>query len=180
MEELDVSKVRFIDEAGSHTAMTRLYGRSKRGERCHGQAPRNRGNVLTMIGALSLEHGLPAMMTLEGGTDTDVFVTYVEQVLGPTLRPGDIVVLDTLGAHRTRAARDAIHAAGAKVKSLPPYSPDLNPIEMTWSKVKEWLRAATPRSRRDIDEELREVMKAVTTDDARGWIGACGYLGPFG
>ena len=175
-----MSKVRFIDEAGSHTAMTRLYGRSKRGERCHGQAPRNRGNVITMIGALSLEHGLHAMMTLEGGTATDVFVAYVEPVLGPTLRPGDIVVLDTLGAHRTRAARDAIHAAGAKVKYLPPYSPDLNPIEMTWSKVKEWLRAANPRSRRDIDEELREVMKAVTTDDARGWIGACGYLGPFG
>ena len=127
-----------------------------------------------MIGSLRLD-GMTSMMTIEGGTDTDVFLAYVDNVLGPTLRPGDIVVLDNLAAHRHARVREAIHACGAYVKYLPPYSPDWNPIELAWSKLKQWLRAARARTRDQLDEMVAWAMKAITPNDARGWIRHCGY-----
>lgn len=136
--------------------------------------PRNRGTVLTMIGALTLD-GLTAMMTVEGGTSGDVFVAYVKHVLLPELRPGDIVVMDNLGAHKDVRVRPLIESAGAFVKYLPPYSPDLNPIEMAWSKVKQFLRTAKARSREALETALRWAMDITTASDAEGWFNECGY-----
>ena len=119
---MDPTRLIFINEAGSHIGMTRDHARAPRGERAVGLAPRNRGTVTTMIGALTLE-GISALMTVTGATDTEVFLAYVNEVLGPTLRPGDIVVLDNVGAHKPAAVRTAIEARGATIKFLPPYSP---------------------------------------------------------
>jgi len=127
-----------------------------------------------MIGSLR-EDGITSMMTIEGGTTKEVFVAYVQQVLGPTLREGDVVVMDNLGAHKCREVLAAIHSFGARVKFLPPYSPDLNPIEMAWSKIKEWLRASRPRCIASLDDALRAAIAAVSPQDAAGWFRACGY-----
>ena len=174
MKDVEPANLVFIDESGSTVAMSRLRGRSRKGQRCMDSIPRNRGNVITMIGALRLS-GLGAMMTIEGGTCGSVFLAYAESVLGPTLRHGDIVVLDNLGAHKTVAVREAITRTGARVKFLPPYSPDLNPIEMAWSKLKEWLRSTKARCRETLDQAIKEAMEAITSSDARGWFGASGY-----
>ena len=131
----------FIDEAGSHIAMTRDYARAPRGERAFASVPRNAGTVTTMIGALDVA-GVRAMMTIEGATDGEVFETFLSRILVPKLRPGDIVILDNVGAHRTPNVRPLIEAAGASVLFLPPYSPDLNPIEQTFAKIKHWMRIA--------------------------------------
>ena len=127
-----------------------------------------------MIGSLTLE-GMTSMMTIEGGTDTDVFLAYVREILGPTLREGDIVVMDNLPAHRAESVRDAIHGFGAFVKFTPPYSPEFNPIELAWSKLKEWLRACKARCRESLDDAIKAAMKAITTSDALGWFEHCGY-----
>ena len=129
-----------------------------------------------MIGALTL-NGLEAMMTIEGGTDGDVFETYVDQVLVPVLLPGDIVVLDNLGAHRTAKVRQSIEAAGCLLVFQPPYSPDFNPIELAWSKLKEFLRTARARTREGLDNAVAMAMDLVTPDDAYGWFHHCGVYG---
>ena len=174
MKSIDRNRLVFIDEAGATVAMTRLRGRCPRGQRCRDAVPRNRGTVTTRIGSLRLD-GMTSMMTIEGGTDTDVFPAYVDTVLGPTLRPGDIVGMDTLPAHRAKPVRDAIHRFGAYVKYTPPYSPEFTPIELAWSKLKEWLRAAKARCRARLDDAIAAAMKAITPADARGWFGECGY-----
>ena len=143
VKTLDPRRLVFLDEAGSHIAMTREYGRAPRGERVQGSVPRNRGEVTTMIGALDVR-GTRAMMTVEGGTDADVFEAFVEQVLVPKLRLGDVVVLDNVGAHKPDRIRRLVEAAGARLLFLPPYSPDLNPIELGWSKLKAVLRTSAP------------------------------------
>jgi transposase len=127
-----------------------------------------------MIGALTLA-GLVAMMTIEGATDGDVFEAFVEKVLLPVLRPGDIVVLDNVGAHRTQRVRDLIQSVGARLVFLPPYSPDLNPIEECWSKVKQFIRSIKPRSRDALDFVVGAAMKEVSPSDAAGWFGHAGY-----
>ena len=144
----------FLDEAGSNIAMTREYARAPVGERAHDKVPRNRGTVTTMLGALTVE-GITAMMTIEGAT---VFTVYVEQVLVPTLEPGDYVFLDNLGAHKTRRALDAIRRAGATPVFLPPYSTDLNPIENAWSKLKTLLKEAKARTCEALDEAIAWAM----------------------
>jgi transposase len=154
--------------------MTRDYGRAPRGQRVHGSVPRNRGEVTTMIGALDV-HGMRAMMTVEGGTDADVFEAFVEQVLIPKLRPGDIVVLDNVGAHKPTRIRLLIEAAGARMLFLPPYSPDLNPIELSWSKLKGVLKDFGARTRDALDVAIRRGMDLIGADDARAWFTHCGY-----
>ena len=164
----------FIDEAGSHIAMTREYARAPLGERAHGAVPRNAGTVTTMIGALDLG-GVRAMMTVEGATDEDVFGAFVERVLARKLSPGDIVVLDNVGAHRTARVRALLEATGASVLYLPPYSPDLNPIELCWSKLKGLLREFGARSREALDAAIQRAMDLVDRHDAAGWFRHCGY-----
>lgn len=164
----------FLDEAGSHIAMTRDYGRAPRGERVHGSVPRNRGEVTTMIGALDVR-GMRALMTVEGGTDADVFEAFVEQMLVRKLRPGDIVVLDNVGAHKPDRIRALVEAAGARLLFLPPYSPDLNPIELGWSKLKSALKDFGARTRDGLDHAIRRAMDLIGADDARAWFSHCGY-----
>ena len=131
--------------------MTREYARAPRGERAHGTVPRNAGTVTTMIGALDVK-GVRAMMTIEGATDAEVFETFLERFLLRKLKPGDIVVLDNVGAHKTAEVRRLIRSAGARVLYLPPYSPDLNPIELAWSKLKGLLRDFGARTRDALDD----------------------------
>jgi len=130
--------------------------------------------VTTIIGALTTA-GLAALMTIEGGTSGPVFSAYAKDVLAPTLRPGNVVVLDNLAAHRVADVRQAVEAAGARLMFLPPYSPELNPIEESWSKVKEDLRKQEPRTTEQIDTSLVEAAKRVTASDAVGWIQHAGY-----
>src|SRR5262245_6637507 len=153
--------------------MTRLYGRAPRGERVLGSAPQNYGQNLTMLGALSCT-GLDAVMTVEGATDADVFRAFVQEVLGPTLREGDIVVADNLSAHKAAGMQAVIAATGAWLLYLPPYSPDLNPIERCWSKIKTFLRAAKARRREALDEAVMRALATVTQADARAWLVHCG------
>ena len=167
-------RLKFLDEAGSNLAMTRLYGRAAPGERVYDRVPQNYGENITMLACLS-EAGLSAPMTIEGAVDGTVFRAYVEQVLAPTLSQGDVVIMDNLGAHKVKGIKEAIEARGAKVIYLPPYSPDLNPIEKCWSKIKTYLRAAKARTRETLEKALKEALLLVTEEDAQGWFASCGY-----
>ncbi len=170
---LDLHRVKFIDESGINLAMTRLYGRAPRGERVLGSAPQNYGPNVTLLGALSCT-GLEAVMTIEGATDSDVFRAYVCEVLCPTLRKGDIVIADNLSAHKAAGVQEAIAATGARLLYLPPYSPDLNPIEPCWSKIKAFLRAAQARPREALDTAVASVLATVTASDAKAWFAHSG------
>lgn len=154
--------------------MTRRYGRARRGQRVHDAIPKNFGRNVTILGALSC-YGLDAVMTVEGATDAAVFRAYVDKVLAPTLRPGDIVVMDNLSAHKVTGIRTRIAAAGAKLVYLPPYSPDYSPIEPCWSKLKTWLRGIKARTRETLDHALSKIICKISNRDARGWFAHCGY-----
>lgn len=174
-QDLDLRRLVFVDESGVNLAMTRLYGRAPRGERVVGSAPQNYGENVTMLGALSAT-GLSALMTVGGATDGEVFTAFVREVLAPTLSAGDIVVLDNLGAHRSAAAREAVEARGARLVFLPPYSPDYNPIERCWSKIKTALRAARARTREALEAAIKQAVATITESDARAWFKHCGYV----
>jgi transposase len=154
--------------------MTRLRGRSPKGERLVCHAPHGHWRTTTMISSVRLD-GTTACMTVEGATNTEVFHAYVREVLLPSLRPGDIVVMDNLGAHKNERTLALIEQAGAEVRFLPAYSPDLNPIEMMWSKVKALLRKAQARNHPDLLSAIASALAAVTPQDALGWFAHCGY-----
>lgn len=154
--------------------MARLYGRAPRGERCRAPVPHGHWKTTTFVGGLTLE-GVVAPMTIDGAMTGAAFLAYVEQVLVPMLRPGDIVILDNLPAHKPVAIREAIEAAGAAMLFLPPYSPDFNPIELAFSKIKALLRKAAARSLPDLWDAIRNAIDAVTPQDARNFFTACGY-----
>jgi transposase len=155
--------------------MTRLYGRSLEGERVNDERPGNKGKNVTMVGAMS-DSGLIATMTLPGGLDTASFLVYVEKILLPTLWLGAIVVMDNLPVHYARQVEDLIESVGAKVKILPPYSPDLSPIELCWSKIKEILRSAKARTLDAFDEAITNAINAISEDDAINWFHHCGLF----
>ena len=154
--------------------MTRLRGRALRGKRVHASAPAGHWNTTTLLGALRLD-GTTACMAIEGATDTEVFREYIRQVLCPTLRPADIVVMDNLTPHKNKETLDLIEQAGAQVLFLPAYSPDLNPIEKMWSKIKQLLRSAEARSYPDLLQAITSALEKVTPQDAAGWFASCGY-----
>lgn len=154
--------------------MTRLRGRAPKGRRLHASAPCGRWQSTTMISSIRLD-GTTACMTIAGATDTEVFRTYVQSVLCPTLRPGDIVIMDNLGAHKSAATLALIEAAGAQTRFLPAYSPDFNPIEKMWSKIKAQLRAMEARTPEQLDEAIGAALAQVTPSNARGWFASCGY-----
>jgi transposase len=166
----------FIDESGATTNMTRTRGRAPRGERVHSSAPHGHWQVTTMIGAIRLS-GITAAMTVDSPTDSDVFRTFVERVLVPTLKPGDIVVMDNLSPHKACGIAEMIAAAKAELWYLPPYSPDYNPIEQCWSKIKEFLRSTKARTQRVLERAIARALRKVSVSDARGWFEECGYLG---
>lgn len=154
--------------------MTRLRGRAKGGQRCLDDTPHGHWATTTMISSIRLD-GQTACMTIDGATTSEVFREYVRRILAPTLRPGDIVIFDNLSAHKDREALDLIHAAGAMTLPLPAYSPDFNPIEKMWSKVKESLRSAKARTQQTLDQAITTALDTVTHTDAKGWFASCGY-----
>lgn len=168
------SRLKFLDEAGSNLAMTRLYGRAAKGERVIETVPQNYGENITMLATLALS-GIEAPMTINGAVDGTVFKVYVEQVLCPTLQVGDVVVMDNLPAHKVTGIKELIEASGARLIYLPPYSPDLNPIEKCWSKIKTHLRKAKARTRAELEKALQAALLLITEEDAVGWFKSCGY-----
>jgi len=164
----------FVDETAVNTAMTRRYGRAPRGERAHDSAPRNYGAHTSVIGAMGLR-GLVATLAVEGAVDTLCFDAYAEQVLAPRLRPGDVVVLDNLTAHRASRIEEVARSRGAQVLWLAPYSPDFSPIEQCWSKIKAYLRGAKARTEEELNKALAQAIGLVTKADIRGWFKHCGY-----
>ena len=171
----DARRLVFVDESGFNTSMTRLRARAPRGERAYGKVPRNRGKNTTLIASITLEGVMGASMTIEGATDAEVFEAYVEHFLAPTLTEGQVVVLDGLGAHRTHRVRELIEERGADLLFLPSYSPDLNPIEEAFSKIKNLVRKVQARTREALVEAIALAISALTLEDVAGWFAHCGY-----
>ena len=174
LKRLDLRRCKFIDESGVNLALTPLYGRAPRGQRAVGSTPINYGQNVTLIGALG-SSGLDALLMIEGATDGEVFRAYTERILCPTLSAGDIVVMDNLGAHKVSGIREAIEGRGAKLIYLPPYSPDLSPIEACWSKIKQSLRIGGARTRRALERAIKRALETITESDALAWFAHCGY-----
>ena len=175
MSQLDAKDFVFLDETGVNIAMARHYARAPKGQRVHTSAPVNKGKNVTVLGARSLE-GIQAAMTIEGSTDTAVFLTFVQTIVVPTLRPGQIVLMDNLSSHKVNGVKEAIESAKATLEYLPSYSPDLSPIEECWSKFKEFLRAKAARTRELLDQAITEALDSITPQDAKGWFAHCGYM----
>ena len=154
--------------------MARMYGRALKGERCRAPVPHGHWKTTTFVGGLTLA-GVVAPMTLDGAMTGAAFLAYVEQVLAPTLRRGDVVVMDNLPAHKPIAIRETIEATGATMLFLPPYSPDFNPIELAFAKIKALLRKAAARTIPKLWDAIRDAIDAVTPNDARSFFTACGY-----
>jgi len=173
--DLDVHRLVFIDESGAKTNMTRLYGRTFDGRRVVEATPHGHWCTTTMLAAMRID-GSEAAMVIEGPTDADVFQAYVGQVLLPSLRAGDIVVLDNLAPHKKPGVIAAIEAVGAKVWFLPPYSPDFNPIEKMWSKIKAFLRKAKARTWEALLAAIKAALREITPSDALHWFKSCGYI----
>lgn len=175
VKEIDPHRFVFIDESGAKTNMTPLYGRSFDGERLVDHAPHGHWKMTTIVGALRLD-GTSTCMTLDGALDGVAFQAYIENFLCPALRSGDIVVADNLSSHKAAGVESSIQARGASLLWLPPYSPDLNPIEKMWSKVKQCLRKAKARNHDALLEAIRWALATVTANDAKGWFRSCGCV----
>ena len=170
----------FLDECGVLTNMARLYGRSPRGTRAPGSVPCGRWERLSVLGALG-QNGMVASMSIQAATDGTVFCAYLEQVLLPELRrtrPDAVIVMDNLGAHKTPEVRAFLGRSGFLYRYLPPYSPDLNPIEPAWAKLKAALRKAAARTVEDLHQALGPALDAITAQDARGFFRHAGYPCP--
>jgi len=154
--------------------MARLYGRAPRGERCRAAVPHGHWLTTTFTAGLRLD-GLSAPMLLDGPMNGDAFLSYVEEVLVPDLSPGDLVVMDNLPAHKVHGVRSAIEGAGAELRYLPPYSPDLNPIEMAFSKFKAFLRGAAPRTLDDLWTAAAQALDRFTSQDCANYFANSGY-----
>jgi len=172
--DIDPDRFVFLDESHAKTTMTRTYGRAPRGERVVDHVPAGRYHSTTMLGAVRLD-GTVAAMVYEGGTDVPVMEAFTEAELRRIVRPGDIVVMDNLSAHKDPGVIAAIERLGASVWHLPPYSPDFNPIEQMWSKVKAILRSLKARTAEALLDAIGVALRAVTATDAQGWFAHCGY-----
>jgi transposase len=158
----------YLDESGVTTQMTRTYARGLGGARIHEATPQGHWKILTILGAISIR-GMIATMTIEEPTDADIFLAYLEHVLCPELRPNDVVVMDNLSAHRVQGVRELIEATGAELLYLPPYSPDLNPIEKAWAKLKQLLRSTKARTKEALDNAITELLPKITQQNAEAW-----------
>ena len=171
---LDPARLIFIDETWAKTTMTRLRGRAPRGQRLVDKVPHGHWKTSTLIAALGFS-GVRCSAVLDGAVNAAAFEAFVEQVLAPQLRPGDVVVLDNLSSHKRARTRELIEAAGARLEFLPPYSPDLNPIEMVFAKIKQGLRSLACRTRAALWDSIQPVLDAVTPADAANCFRHCGY-----
>lgn len=170
----DFSRVLFLDETGAMTNLVRSHGRSDQGQRCVTFTPNGHWKVLTAVAAIRLE-GLTAAATMACPMDGELFQTYLREALLPVLKAGDVVVMDNLTSHKHPRVRELIESVGAQLLYLPPYSPDKNPIEMIWSKVKRLLRSAAARTAEALHDAFGDAMGAVTATDVLGCFRHCGY-----
>lgn len=165
----------FVDEMGLNIDLARMYGRAAPGERVVDAKPSTRGKNLSVIGALGAD-ALRAAMSVPGTVDGDVYLVFTKQVLAPCLHRGDIVFMDNVPTHKMPSIAEALAAVGARVQFLPPYSPDLSPIENCWSKVKTFLRSLAARTQKTLDAALSNALATITHDDIKGWFAHCGYV----
>lgn len=155
--------------------MTRIYGRIVGGDRLYESTPGGSWDITTIISSVRF-NGEIAAMTIKGATDSQAFQTYISQILCPTLCKDDIVIMDNLSAHKVSGIREAIEDTGATLLYLPPYSPDYNPIEMMWSKIKAFIRKTKPRSAETIAKAISNAFRSITNSDIEGWFSSCGYV----
>jgi transposase len=172
--DLDPTHIVFIDETAANTKMARLYGRAQRGERCRAAVPHGHWKTTTFTASLRHDR-IAAPMVLDGPMNGEAFLAYVEQALVPELRPRDIVIMDNLPAHKVHGVRQAIEAAGASLRYRPPYSPDFNPIEMAFAKLKAALRAAEARTIPDLWQAIAEALRRFTPQECANYLAAAGY-----
>jgi transposase len=158
----------YMDESGVSTQMTRVYARAPRGERVNDTVPGGHWKMLTILGAMD-HNGMLAAMTVEAATDREVFLAYLDDVLCPKLRPGHVVVMDNLSAHKVEGVRHRIEACGASLLYLPPYSPDLNPIEKAWAKLKQGMRTAQARTVEALHTAVQNLIPTLSPNDAQAW-----------
>ena len=166
---IDPHRLVFVDESGFNVAMTLPYAYAPRGQRAVGRVPKNRGENTSLVAAISLDEGVGDAMTLTGAVDGVAFLAYIEQVIAPKLRPGQIVVMDQLGVHRKPEVREAIEARGCELVLLPGYSPDFNPIELAFSKIKAFVKAVGARTRGALDSAIAAALSTVSLGDVLGW-----------
>ena len=175
VQQIDAPRLVFVDESGSHTSLVTLYGWAPKKERCVESVPKNRGPNTTILGALGWS-GVQAAMTLKGAADTLAFEAFVEDVLCPSLQPGQIVIMDNLSIHKSGQARELIEKRGCQLWFLPTYSPDLNPMEQAWSKLKAYLRRVGARTKDALHEAIAQALPLISHLDAQAWFKHCGYL----
>ncbi len=172
--EIGAERLVFVDEMGANVSLSALYAWSRRGQRALGSAPRNWGKNVTLLASIT-RRGVGPCLAVEGATTRGVFEAYLERVLAPALSPGQVVVMDNLSAHKGGRIKEILEGRGCELLYLPPYSPDLNPIEQAFSKLKGLLRRAESRTREGLIETMGRALSAVTAQDARGFFGHCGY-----
>ena len=172
--KMEIDKLIFLDESGTNTGMTRLYGRAPSDERVVDYTPDVRFERTSILSSVRT-NGDMVPMVYEGALNGDLFKAYIVQFLVPTLREGDIVIMDNLTSHKVAGVVDPIISAGAKVVYLPPYSPDFNPIEMMWSKIKAYLRKVKARTKDLLEKAIADALNLVSTSDILGWFAECGY-----
>jgi transposase len=172
--QIEARRLVFVDEMGTNVSLAPLYAWSRRGERAFGSAPRNWGKNVTLLSSITTE-GLGPCLAVEGSTTREVFETYLEHVLAPSLEPGQMVVMDNLSSHKGGRVKEIIEGRGCELIYLPPYSPDFNPIEQAFSKVKGLMRKAEARTREALIEAMGWALSAVSARDARGFFDHCGY-----
>lgn len=168
MRTIPSERLIYLDESGVSTQMTRRYGRARNGRRVPDAVPGGDWKMLTILGAMNHE-GMLAAMTIEAATDGDVFLEFLDQVLCPKLKPGDVLIMDNLSAHKVEGVKDRVQATGARLLYLPPYSPDLNPIEKAWAKLKALLRAAKARTPDALHHAIAKHLPAILPQDAIAW-----------
>jgi transposase len=173
--QLDPARLVFIDECGTHLAHTRTYARAPRAERAVGRVPKNRGRVTSLLASLT-PAGMGPHQTVLGGTSKAIFLTYLREAVAPTLQPGQIVILDNLGAHRPSEVAAIITERGARLLYLPGYSPDFNPIELAFGKLKASLRQAQARTREALEDAIGTAIATITGADSAAFFAHCGYL----
>jgi transposase len=175
LRSIDPKRLLFVDESSTNVALAPRYGRAPKGERARGKAPRNWGKNVTLISSITLE-GMEASISIEGSSDTNSFSLYIRNVLLPRLKSGQIVLMDNLSVHKGKWVRELIEGKGCQLWLLPSYSPDLNPIEEAFSKVKTLLRKAKARTLEELFEATAHALCAISADDARGYFDHCGYV----
>jgi transposase len=164
----------FVDECGTHTSLGPIYGYAPRGERLHLSVPRNRGKNTTLLCSMTIE-GMGPSLAVEGSTTAQVFETYLEKVLAPSLKEGQVVVIDNLSAHKPKRIKELIEQRGCELVYLPSYSPEYNPIEEAFAKIKNLLRKAAARSKEALIEAIAAALSAITVEDIRGYFQHAGY-----